>query len=35
MRGMRTVDVDLVAGDGGALAVDSGYDFGLEVLCSC
>lgn len=28
----RTVDVDLVTGDGRALAVDCGNDFGLEVL---
>lgn len=28
----RTVDVDLIAGDGGTLAVDCGYDFGFEVL---
>jgi len=29
------VDVDLVAGDGRALAIDCGYDFGLEVLRYC
>ena len=31
-RGSHTVDVDLVAGDGRALAVDCGHDFGFEVL---
>lgn len=30
--GERTVDVDLVTGDGRALAVNCRYDFGLEVL---